>query len=292
MKIIWRLMWVDLLLLMRVPLSLFFNMILPLAFFGFYAGFMGDSKGPAAGVLMVRLITLGALSNGLFGLSINLVVMRDRDILRRFHLTPISAVHVVASRLIANYLMFLIVAVLEIGAAKSIFSLQIGAVLPELLLLLSLGYLAIAGIGFIIASMVNTVAEAQVCNQLTFFGLLFLSGIAVPLVVLPRVLQALAGFLPSALMIVGADELLLHQNSPLVSWPEMLCLTVIAMVTFGVATLMFRWEKEAKVTGRDRARTAVILIPLILAGVWLNGAKSFMARVDATSENSSTSTTK
>lgn len=288
MKIVWRLMWVDLLLLARVPLSLFFNLILPLAFFGFYAGFLGDAKGFAASALIVRLITLGALSNGLFGLSINLVAMRERDILRRYHLTPISASHVVASRLIANYAMFLIVTVLELGVAESLFSIQIGQVLPQLLLLLSLGYLAVAGIGFIIASIVNTTGEAQICNQVTFFGLLFLSGIAVPLAVLPRMLQALAGFVPSALMIVGADEVLLNAKSPLASWPEMLCLAVTSIVTFGVATLMFRWEKDAKVTGRDRLRTAVVLIPLILAGVWLNGSKNFMQRVDATSENSST----
>jgi ABC-2 type transport system permease protein len=290
MKIIWRLMWVDLLLLVRVPLSLFFNMILPLAFFGFYAGFLGSARGPAASALIVRLITLGALSNGLFGLSINLVVMRERDILRRYHLTPISASHVVASRLIANYLMFLIVAALELGVAKALFSVQIGEVLPQLLLLLSLGYLAVAGIGFIIASIVNTAGEAQVCNQIAFFGLLFLSGIAVPLAVLPRIFQALAGFVPSALMIVGADEILLHPHSPLASWPEMLCLAVTSVVTFSVATLMFRWEKEAKVTGRERLRTAVVLIPLILAGVWLNGAKDFMQRVEATSEDSTSQT--
>jgi len=288
MKIIWRLMWVDLLLLMRVPLSLFFNIVLPLAFFGFYAGFLHNAKGPAAGGLMMRLITLGALSNGLFGLSINLVVMRERDILRRYHLSPISASHVIASRLIANYAMFLMVALLELAVTQAVFSLQIARVLPQLLLLLSLGYLAIAGIGFVIASIVNTAGEAQVCNQVTFFALLFLSGISVPLAVLPRILQAAAGFFPSALMIVGADEVLLHPGSPLASWPEMISLAIFSIVTFAVATLMFRWEKEAKVTRRDRLRTAIVLIPLILAGVWLNGTKDFMQRVQATSENSST----
>jgi len=68
----------------------------------------------------------------------------------------------------------------------------------------------------------------------------------------------------------------------------MISLAIFSIVTFAVATLMFRWEKEAKVTGRDRLRTAIVLIPLILAGVWLNGAKDFMQRVQATSENSST----
>jgi ABC-2 type transport system permease protein len=289
MKSIWRLMWVYILLIVRVPLSLFFNMILPLAFFVFYAGFLSHAKGPDAGALVIRLIALGILSNGLFGLSITLVVMRERDILRRYHLAPISAFQVVSSRLLANYMMFLIVTIMELGAAKVLFSLHIGPVLFQLLLLFSLGYLAIAGIGFIIAAIVNTVSDAQVYNQLVFFGLMFISGIAVPLSLLPRTLQLLAAFVPSSLTIVGANELLLRPDSPLVSWPEMLCLAVISIVTLCVATLMFRWEKEAKVTAGDRLKAAVILVPVVLAGMWLNGIEDFTARIAMTGQHSSSS---
>jgi ABC-2 type transport system permease protein len=259
-------------------------MILPLAFFIFYAGVLTHTRGPAMGSLIVRLVTLGALSNGLFGLSIVLVVMRERDILRRYHLTPISAFHIVASRLLANYLMFLIVTLLELAIAKIVFVYPILPILPQILLVFSLGYLAVAGIGFLIASIVNTVNDAQVYNQLTFLMLLFLSGIAVPLSIMPTALQRFAAFLPPALTILAGNQIMVNGGAGPIPWQEMVCLAMIALVTLGVSTVMFRWEKEAKVSGRDRLKAAVILVPLILAGLWLNTSRGFIERIGATTE--------
>jgi hypothetical protein len=283
MKIIRRLMWVYLLLVLRVPLSLFFNMVLPLAFFVFYAGLV-HGKGLGVAGLVIRLIALGALSNGLFGLSIMLVVMRERDILRRYHLTPISAFHVVASRLLANYVLFFVMTLLELGAARLLFGLQFGPILPQLLLVCSLGYLAIAGIGFVIAAVVNTVSDAQVYNQLAFFALLFLSGISVPLATMSQSLIRVAAFMPPSLMIVAADEIVVHPDAPYASWPEWTCLAIIAAMTLGVATFMFRWEKEAKVSGYDRLKAAVIFVPMILAGIWMNTFGNFTDRIIVTAE--------
>ncbi|MFL6254262.1 MAG: ABC transporter permease [Pyrinomonadaceae bacterium] len=282
MKTILRLMWIYVLLIVRLPVSLLFNVIIPLVFFLFYAVLVAHASGPAVGGLLVRMVTLGALSNGLFGLSISLVVLRERDILRRYHLSPISAFHLVVSRLLANYLLFLGVTLVELGLAKVMLGFEVGPVLLPLLLAFSLGYLSIAGIGFLIASIVNNVNDAQVYNQLTFFGLLFLSGIAIPLSSMPVLLQRFAAFIPSALTVVAANEVV--KSAPL-PWPEMLCLAVISLVTLGVSTVMFRWEKEAKAQGRDRLKAAVILVPLILAGVWLNTAQGFTQKISMTTEN-------
>jgi ABC-2 type transport system permease protein len=282
MKIVLRLIWVYILLISRVPLSLFFNVVLPLAFFVFYAGVLAGATGPAISTLVVRLVVLGALSNGLFGLSIALVIMRERDILRRYHLAPISAFHVVISRLIANYLLFLAVVVLELVMCQTLLKLDVGGVFLQVLLIFSLGYLAIAAIGFVIAAIVNNVNDAQVWNQLTFFGLLFLSGVAVPLAVMPRALQQLSAFIPPALTVVAANVVLV-QKAPLTTvWPEMAALAVMTFVSLGVATVMFRWEKEARVTARERLQAAVILVPLLVTGVLLNASDAFLHRVTVT----------
>jgi ABC-2 type transport system permease protein len=282
MKIVLRLIWVYILLISRVPLSLFFNHVLPRAVFVFYAGVLAGATGPAISTLVVRLVVLGALSNGLFGLSIALVIMRERDILRRYHLAPISAFHVVISRLIANYLLFLAVVVLELVMCQTLLKLDVGGVFLQVLLIFSLGYLAIAAIGFVIAAIVNNVNDAQVWNQLTFFGLLFLSGVAVPLAVMPRALQQLSAFIPPALTVVAANVVLV-QKAPLTTvWPEMAALAVMTFVSLGVATVMFRWEKEARVTARERLQAAVILVPLLVTGVLLNASDAFLHRVTVT----------
>lgn len=285
MKIIRNLVGIYLLLIVRVPLALFFNMILPLAFFVFYAGVLTHASGPEVSGLIVRLVTLGALSNGLFGLSINLVVMRERDILRRYHLAPVSAFHIVVSRLLANYLLFLAVILLELAAAQWVFLLDLTPVLPAILVIFSIGYLAVAGIGFMIAAIANTVGDAQVYSQLAFFGLLFLSGIAVPLASLPRLFQNLAAFIPPSLTIVAADLILRHRAPLGAAWPELFCLSVISIVTISVATVLFRWEKDSVFGAKERLQAAMILIPLIATGIWLNTSVGFAKRLNATAES-------
>jgi ABC-2 type transport system permease protein len=284
MKTIWRLMCFYVLLMVRTPLALLFNLILPLVFFGFYAGMARHAQPHEIQALVARLVTLGALCNGLFGLSINLVVMREREILRRYHLAPIAAFQLVASRLLASYFMFLAVIVVELGAAWALFSIDLHSTLVPLLVIFSAGYLAVAGIGFTIASFANTVADAQVYSQISFFGLMFLSGIAMPLSSLPGFLQKAAAFVPPSLTVVAASAAL-QDKAPLTAvWPELLCLAVISLVALGVATVTFRWETDGRVAFGQRVAAALILTPLLVTGLWLNGATGFAQRAVAASE--------
>lgn len=287
MKITARIAWVFTVLIVRTPLALFVNMLLPLVFFVFYAGTLARASGPQVAELIVRLVTLGALSNGLLGLSNVLVMMREQDILRRYHLAPISSVHMVCGRLLANYAMFVVVILLQLGAARVIFKVPLLDVLPQLILVFTLGYFAIAGIGLMIAGVVNTMQDAQVTSQVAFFLLLFVSGIGVPLWAMPWFFQRLAPFVPPALTIITANAVMSRTASLAALWPEVFGLALIAAVMLGVATVMFRWEKEARLTRADRWRAAVILVPLLVTGVWLNLSPSFRSHIVPPSVRSS-----
>lgn len=287
MKITGRIAWVFTVLIVRTPLALFVNMLLPLVFFVFYADSLARASGPQIAELTVRLVTLGALSNGLLGLTNVLVMMREQDILRRYHLSPISSVHMVCGRLLANYAMFVLVILLQLGAAQIVFGVPLLDVLPQLVLVFTLGYFATAGIGLMIAAVVNTMQDAQVTSQIAFFLLLFVSGIGVPLSVMPGFFQRLAAFVPPALTIIAANALVSRTASLAGLWQEVLGLALIAAVTLGLATAMFRWEKEAKVSRADRMRAAVILVPLLVTGLLLNSSASFRHRVVSTSARSS-----
>jgi len=125
-----------------------------------------------------------------------------------------------AAAYIPRISVFLAVLFVQLGLARFMFGVDLDGVWLSTVVVFSLGYVAVAGIGFMIASITNTVAEAQVYNQISFFALLFLSGIAVPLSGLPSLLRGLAAFVPSSLMVVAATTVLKTRSSFLVPWPE------------------------------------------------------------------------
>ena len=277
MKAVLKMTWVYVKLSYRIKIAFFFTFIFPMAFFFLYCGIFAKSDPNAVAVLMSSLISLSIISSSLFGLSLQLVVMRERDMLRRYHLAPITALQMVCSRLLGNYLLFIPIVALQFVLAVLLYHMPIHGSLAGLWLVYTLGYLALGGIGLVAASVVNTMQEAQVVNQILFFALLFLSGSAVPLFALPQLIQHVALFLPPTLMILVSEGLLVGGQSLGQHVPELIGLAMTLLASMGLAVALFRWEKEEKATRRGRWQAALAILPLLVVGYWLNHSPSFFA---------------
>ncbi len=286
MRATWELLRMYLILSMRVRIAFVLNVILPVALFVVYMSISLHQPDKAVGALIVRLVTLSALASGLFGLTINLVVLREKDVLRRFHLCPVSPLQIVGSRIAANYLVFIFIAAIELGVAREFLHVTVGMNALPTLLVFSLGYCAISALGFVIAGIVSTVQEAQIYSQILFIALLIFSGISLPLSSLPDALQHLAPVFPTSLMVVAADGVLVGYAGLLEYWREVLALVVVIAVMLSVSVFMFRWEKDQHVPRRNWLCAAASLLLLIAIGVWLNATPQFAEHVRGTDEHS------
>ncbi|MHB8733739.1 MAG: ABC transporter permease [Terriglobales bacterium] len=277
MKAILKMTWMHVKLSYRIKIAFFFTFIFPMAFFFLYCGIFAKSDPNGVAILMSPLISLSIISSSLFGLSVQLVVMRERDMLRRYHLAPITAMQMVTSRLLGNYLLFIPVVALQFLLAVWLYHMPLHGSLFGLWLVFTLGYLALGGIGLVVAGVVNTMQEAQVVNQILFFALLFLSGSAVPLFALPKVIQHIALFLPPTLMILASEGMLVSGQSLGQHYPELLGLGLTLVASLGLAVGLFRWEKEEKATTRGRWQATLAMLPLLIVGLWLNHSPRFIA---------------
>ena len=134
-----------------------------------------------------------------------------------------------------------------------------------------MGTFAFAGFGLTIASVANTMQEAQVFNNVVWFTLLFLSGVTVPLPMLPNWIQRFAAFLPATYLVSSFQAIMVAR--PVASstiMPEMLVLLVSG--TFGLlfAWKLFRWEKEEKISWRAKLVSITFMIPFLVMGFWMN----------------------
>ncbi|MGH9417892.1 MAG: ABC transporter permease [Terriglobales bacterium] len=267
--------WMNVLLSYRVKIAFFFTFIFPMMFFFIYFELFAKGNPWAVAALMGPLISFSVISNALFGLSVQLVTMRERDMLRRYHLAPITPAQMVCSRLFSNYLLFLPLVVLQYVLAIWWYAMPVRGNLFALWLVFTLGYLALGAIGLVVAGIVDTVQEATVWNQILFFGLLFLTGTTLPLIELPRVIQHLALFMPPTLMILGSAGIMLGNQGVVQNLPEIIGLALIAVACVGLGVALFRWEKEQKSTRRGRLQAALALVPILAVGLWLNYSPSF-----------------
>src|SRR5438445_10401646 len=98
----------------------FFSVVFPLGMFFLYAGIFARSNPRAVSYFLGPVIAFNVMGS-FWGLSATLVIFREQGILRRFHVTPVTATDMLASSLLANYVLTLPTASIEIFLARFFF---------------------------------------------------------------------------------------------------------------------------------------------------------------------------
>jgi ABC-type multidrug transport system permease subunit len=205
-----------------------------------------------------------------WGLSAMLVTFREQGILRRFHITPVTSTDMLASSILANYLLTLPTVCIELLFARVIFHVtNLGDVL-SLFVLVTVGTVSFASLGLVVASVTNTMQETQVLNQLLWLPLIFLSGATIPFTSLSTAVQHIALFLPATYLVHGLKRAIV--DTPPAGPPALLVvlasLTVWFLLTLFLSSQLFRWEPEAKIGRKAKLYVAATAIPFILLGLW------------------------
>jgi ABC-type multidrug transport system permease subunit len=254
---------------LRNKMFLFFSVIMPFAFFFLYAGVF--AKGYPLGVRfflgpVIALTVMGSF----WGLSAALVIFREQGILRRFHVTPVTASDMLASSIVANFVLTIPTVFMELLLARFIFHVSSFGNVLSAFLLVTVGTVSFASLGLVVASVTNTMQETQVINQLLWLPLIFLSGATFPLAFLPKVVQRFSLFLPATYLVEGLRHSI-SDSGPL--WDARVPLGALAfwaILTFFLSVQLFRWEPESKVPRRAKLLVVTTAIPFLLLGIWEN----------------------
>lgn len=269
-------------LVMRTKVALFFTFLFPLVFLFVYSGIFAHGNPQAVMYFFGPVVTLNIMGSSFFGLGLQAVMQRERGSLRRYRLAPLGPGTMVVSSLLANYLLELPTIALLVFCARVIFHMPISIDPLTLLAIVTVGTFAFAGFGLTVASVANTMQEAQVYNNVVWFTLLFLSGATVPLPLLPHRIQQFAAFLPATYLVSTIQSVMLGGQSLLDHRAEILVL--LASGTFGLlfAWKLFRWEKEERISTRAKLIAAVLLVPFIVMGLWMNHRGRLSETAEAT----------
>jgi ABC-type multidrug transport system permease subunit len=271
----WTQIRMNLLLTLRNRVALFFSYIFPLIFFGF----VGINGGGGNSLQVVGIVLgLGVLGGGLFGVGIRAVQDREQNILRRFKVAPIGPGEIIVSGIVTALVLQLPNVAFMVALAHRF----LGAPWPtqpvSLLIFVSLGLLAFASLGGIIAALVNSMQEGMLLTQLFYFPLLFLGGITFPITGFPAWLQTVAQFIPSTYFSSGLQPILRGTETLFDNLASVGALALTAAVGTLLAIKLFRWEKEDKLRPAAKLWLVAVLGPFFVLGAWQMHARTNIAK--------------
>jgi hypothetical protein len=144
--------------------------------------------------------------------------------------------------------------------------------------LITLGIATFATLGLVIASVTNTMQETQIINQIIWFAFLFLSGVTVPLPILPKLVQKVSYFLPATYLVSGLQQSMVDHAGISELGLDLASMLGCTVIAFLVSTQLFRWEPEAKAPRRAKLWAAAAIVPFLLLGIWENKYQHVLSR--------------
>jgi len=265
----WALTKMRLRLALRNRAFFFFSLFMPMLFLVGGISLFARGASPWIGYILGAILTFTVMGS-FWGLSAQLVTFREQGILRRFRLAPLGAGPLLASGILANYIMVLPTVVIEILVCREFFHMRSFGNLWGIFLLITFGSAAFSAFGLIIASVTNTMQETQIINNLIWMGFILFSGATIPLSQFPNWIQRAALFLPATYLATGLEA----SATSLATWAEIatdvLGLAIGMWVAFEVSRQLFRWEPEVKVPSRAKLWVLAALVPFLIFGTWEN----------------------
>jgi len=266
---------------MRNKMFLFFSVFMPFGFFFLYAGVFAKGVPETVKYYLGPVVALTVMGS-FWGLSAALVMFREQGILRRFHVTPVTPSDMLASSIVANYVLTLPTVLLELLFARVFFHIYNFGDLLAVFILVTIGTVSFASLGLVVASVTNTMQETQVINQLLWLPLIFLSGATVPLPSLPVVVQRVGVFLPATYLVNSLQRAIFFSIPITHLLLGVVALSFWAATTFFVSSQLFRWEPESKIPRRAKLWAAATALPFLLLGVYENRTGRLVAESRAT----------
>ncbi|GEM_PF-42322 len=262
---------IHLKLTLRDRQALFWNYLFPLFFLFVFLSIFGRGGPRSTGIMTAGLLCISTMAVGFFGLNIGLVTARERNILRRYRLAPIHPWLILSSEVATNFLTALSSLIIQLMLAKTVYRLKIAGSLWALLVMLSVGVLAFLALGLIIASVAENTKVAPVMANLLFFPLMFLGGAAIPLEMLPPLMQKISRWLPSTYLVDGLRRIIVDGVGLSANLGNLIVLGLTFGVALIIATQLFRWEPAEPLPWSKKALATTVILVFALAALWRGG---------------------
>lgn len=238
----------EFLLQLRQPFAAFFTLAFPPMLVLIFGSIYGNAPRPDSGgygtvdISVPGYIALIVITAAIFNLPISLASYRERGILRRLAVTPVSPLVLLSSQLSALAILIACGTVLLVLVAKVGYDLRFPGSLPSAFAAGLIGAGALLAVGFALAAVMPSARTATVAAMVIAYPMLFLSGAALPRELLPTHVREFAAVLPATPLVT-----LLRAAWDAQPWWRQDLGAILASLAWSVAgtavaAWRFRWE--------------------------------------------------
>jgi ABC-2 type transport system permease protein len=245
---LWKLTWIEIKVFLREPMGVVGTIGVPVLFFvllgrvashgvAMPAPALAGLSGAKVPVLVALLIAISAV----LSLVTIVSIYREGGILKRLRATPLRPQTILAAHVTVKLIFTAATMVLLVLAGKRYF--PAGSHVPwfSFSIALLICTWSILSIGFVIASIVPTARFAQPIGSILLYPMVALSGLFVPVNLLPPVLRAVARVLPLTYS-VRLLEGIWNGDSWLAHASDVGALVVLFVLFTALSARIFRWE--------------------------------------------------
>jgi imidazolonepropionase-like amidohydrolase/ABC-type multidrug transport system permease subunit len=269
---------IDIRLAFRQRVVIFFNYLMPLAFFFIFAQAFHAEQGGVILQVVAMVTVIGILGNGLFGAGIRAAQEREQNILRRYKVAPITPFPLLVASSVTGLVVYMPYVVLMLGLAKWRYGMAMPRHMTAVLIFIVLGVLAVRSIGLIVASVANSMQESGIMVQIIYMAMLFLSGASFPTAMFPNWLLTATQFIPATWLMTGMQGIMLRNETLFANWQAAGALLLTTAIGFFLSVKLFRWEKEEKMRPAAKLWVLAVLLPFVVLGTWQAHAKDNVAK--------------
>ena len=190
---------------------------------------------------MSAVCTISICAGGLMGLPIVVSEYRERKILKRFQVTPVSPVMLLVVEFTIYVLYALASMVLLFPAAACFWGVAFRGSWPAFIGSWLLTLVSTLSIGMMVGGIAKDTKIASVIASVLYFPMLIFSGATVPLEVMPGMMQKIVRLFPLTQGIQLMKSASLGLPAGNLRQP-VLVMVVVTIVCMGIAVKYFKWE--------------------------------------------------
>ena len=205
-----------------------------------------ETVGDGSGYLVLErsfgaLCAISVCAGGLMGLPLVIADYREKKILKRFHVTPVRPVLLLAVELTV-YVLYCAVSLVTLAiAAKGIWGVSIHGSVLSFLGSWLLTTVSTLSIGLMVGGIAGNSKQAGVIASLLYFPMLIFSGTTLPLEVRPQVMQNIVRFFPLTQGIEFMKSAFLGTVTG-GQWLPVIVMLAVTLICSVISVRCFRWE--------------------------------------------------
>jgi ABC-2 type transport system permease protein len=249
MRGLFQLTWLEIKIFLREPLGAIGTLVVPVAIFLVVGRSLNRGAAPSrtpAGLEFLQstlpvLVAVFMAISAVISLVTVVSIYREGGILKRLRATPLRPHTILSAHVLVKLLFTALTLAMMLLAGRRFYPVGMKGPVISFAIALLVSTLSILSMGFVIASLVRTARFAQPVGALIFYPMIGLSGLFVPVEMLPLGLRIVARLLPMTYVVSLLSGI--WNGAPWSAhFGDLAALAIAAMVCALLSAKLFRWE--------------------------------------------------